>query len=159
MKTVAVPFLLMILGAYSLFGQNSPVRYTYDASGNRQLRTREINLSPMSGRSSNSAVSSHAEETRTEGVAAPEAYHDVLGERKVVIYPNPTQGLIRIEFRGYGEMKTARLLLYDVQGKLLRQANSVEPSSTLDLSSYPAGVYILQMIEGNAKSVWKIIKE
>jgi hypothetical protein len=86
-------------------------------------------------------------------------YEDLLGERKAVLYPNPTQGMIRIEFRGYDDMKNARLLLYDIQGKLLRQIRKVEPSNTFDLSSYPAGMYILQMIEGKAKSEWKIVKE
>ena len=135
------------------------VNYEYDAAGNRILRTKIIKLTQL-GSNTNSPVSDGSDTEAISDQARVEIRHDdLLGERKVTIYPNPTQGLIRIEFQGYGVIKDARLLLFNMQGKLLRQINKAEPSNTLDLSSYPAGMYILQMIEGKAKSEWKIIKE
>lgn len=128
------------------------VEYGYDAAGNRILR-KVITLQKKSGSAAAAAGDQPVE------VPAPEIYGDLPGERKVVIYPNPTQGMLRIEFRGYGDMAGIRLLLYNVQGRLLWQAGRVEPSGTLDMSAYPAGMYILQMTEGKAKSEWKIIKE
>ena len=133
------------------------VSYEYDAAGNRILRTKTINLT-RDGSKTKSAMSEQNTGTTPEKIAEVR-HEDLLGERKVVIYPNPTQGMIRVEFQGHDIMNDARLLLYDIQGKLLRQVNKVEPSNTLDLSQYPAGMYILQMIEGKAKSEWKIIKE
>ena len=131
------------------------VECQYDAAGNRILRTKTINLTREGGKTKSGMSGS---QNTTEIARAEEKYEDLLGERKVLIYPNPTQGMIRIEFQGY-LIKDARLLLYDIQGKLLRQVNRVEPSNTLDLSQYPPGMYILEMIEGKAKSEWKIVKE
>ena len=137
------------------------VAYEYDAAGNRILRTKTITLTREGGSMLKSSTGDGGQNTEnaTEQALAEVRYDDLLGERKVTIYPNPTQGMIRIEFQEYGEMKDARLLLYDVRGKLLRQVNKVNPSNTLDLSSYPVGMYVLQMIEGKTKSEWKIIKE
>ena len=135
------------------------VEYEYDATGNRILRTKTINLSRGGGMTKSAVSNGQNTENISDMALAEVRNEDLLGERKVVIYPNPTQGMIRIEFQGYGVVKDARLLLFNMQGKLLRQINKAEPSNTLDLSQYPAGMYILQMIEGKAKSEWKIIKE
>ena len=137
------------------------VTFSYDPAGNRTSRiiTMPKYPSPKDSTGMNKSASGDAE-SQSE-FASSQHYDDMLGERKVTIYPNPTQGLIRIDFQGYadGEMTDARLLLYDMNGRLLLQVNKPEPSHTLDLSSYPAGMYILQMMEGKAKSEWKIVKE
>ena len=153
-----INFLLLFLMIWlvpELWGQQ--VEYVYDTAGNRTQRkiiTMKSSSSPE-GSMTKSAVANSDGQAKVE----IQKYEDMLGERKVLIYPNPTQGMIRIEFQGYGDMKGVRMLLYDTQGKLLRQVNKVEPSGTLDLSLFPAGMYILQMMEGKAKSEWKIVKE
>jgi len=150
--------LLMMWFIPDVWGQQ--VEYVYDAAGNRTQR-KIITLpksSPEEGGMSKSSVADPVQPS--EAIATvPERYDDMLGERKIVIYPNPTQGLLRIEYQGGGELKNARLLLYDMQGKLLLQFNKVEPSQMFDLSPHPAGMYILQIIEGSFKSEWKIVKE
>ena len=137
------------------------VEYIYDAAGNRTQRKIIIMKSSDSpeGNMTKSAVTDTNGQTEVAATPEIQRYDDMLGERKIVIYPNPTQGLLRIEYQGGGDLKNARLLLYDMQGKLLRQFNKVEPSQMLDLSPHPAGMYILQIIEGAAKSDWKIVKE
>ena len=153
--------ILMICLIPEVWGQT--VSYEYDAAGNRKLRTKIINLT-KSGMTKSATGDGQNSQTPPQTVLAETRHDDLLGERKVTIYPNPTKGLIRIEFQEYTlqevrSMENARLLLYNIQGKLLRQIVKVEPTNTLDLSTYPAGTYILQMIEGKAKSEWKIVKE
>ena len=161
-----MPFFLFLMMWFvpCVLGQTpQTVSYEYDAAGNRILRSKIITMKSSSSSTEGSKTKSAIADpnANTDVVASSEIqkYEDLLGERKVTIYPNPTQGLLRVDFHGYGDMKAARLLLFDMHGKLLRQMNKVDPSNTLDLSQYPAGMYILQMIEGNAKSEWKIVKE
>ena len=161
MNRVHIPYrlacfaLLLTCLTPDLWGQK--IEYAYDAAGNRILR-KVISLrgdDTAEGGRSKSAVT----DVGMPDEAMAVSYEDRLGERKVLIYPNPTQGWLRIEFQEYGELRGARMLLYDIQGRLLRQINHVEPSNILDLSQYPAGMYILQMIEGAGKNEWKIVKE
>jgi len=180
MKKILLIFLMMWF-VPKIWGQK--VEFIYDDAGNRKLRkvftmkssTLPKDTGAVSTSMTKSAVTGGNENhSDVFATLVPENYEDMLGERKVTIYPNPTQGLIRIEFevsgltssrdaplktQNNGNLQDARLLLYDVQGKLLRQVNRVEQSNILDLSAYPAGTYILLMIEGKAKSEWKIIKE
>ena len=157
MKTIALLFLMTCI-VPELWGQK--VEYYYDAAGNRHLRkVISMNKSAVSGSEGESGYGKMDNGYSFGETPPPERYEDMLGERKVLIYPNPTQGILRIDFQGYGNLKDARLLLYDIQGKPLQQVNKVDPSVILDLSLYPSGMYILRMLEGNAKSEWKIVKE
>ena len=156
-----LPLFILLLLAPEVFGQ--AVAFGYDAAGNRTSRV--IDLSPQNSSQSSSFedidsfYDDNLPQTRSTVREETPRYEDKLGERNVIIYPNPTRGMIRIEFQGYGEMDNARLLLYNIQGNLLLQENNVESSATLDLSSYPAGMYILILIEGSARSEWRIIKQ
>ena len=156
MKTIFL-FFLMMWFVPVVWGQK--VEYVYDAAGNRTQR-KVITLQKTSKEDDEATSTATVPHYLSDAIAtAPEGFDDMLGERKIVIYPNPTQGLLRIECSGGGELKDARLLLYDMQGRLLRQIKMFESSQILDLSQYPEGVYILQIIEGVAKSEWKIVKE
>jgi len=157
MKKIFFFFLITYL-IPNVLGQH--VEYVYDAAGNRTQR-KVITLpksSPKEGGMTKSSVTDPFQSSEAMATVS-ERYEDMLGERKIVIYPNPTQGLLRIEYQGGGDLKNARLLLYDMQGKLLLQFNKIEPSQMLDISLHPAGMYILQIVEGAAKSEWKIVKE
>ena len=158
-------FLMMIWFVPDALGQQ--IKYTYDDSGNRTHRTIVLQQPPQSSPSSKGSPTvedtpkTRASISEMDGYAKYEEprYEDMLGERKVIIYPNPTQGMIQIEFQGYGKMNNARLLLYNMQGGLLIQVNNVESNATLDLTPYSAGMYILILIEGVSRSEWKIIKQ
>jgi len=135
--------------------------FIYDAAGNRTQRNVIILQNTTSQSLTKSATtndSSHPE-TRAATFEMPPFFDDMPGERKVIIYPNPTQGMLRIEFQGYDDMRSIRLFLFDLQGRALQQVTGVNPSHTLDMTSYPSGMYILQIIDDNARSEWKIVKE
>ena len=161
-KVAIIPFFMFMFFVPQLRAQK--VEYVYDAAGNctqRKVITLPKSSPEERGEEKGMTKSAVTDSKQQSEIIAtvPPKYEDMLGERKIVIYPNPTQGLLRIECQSDGELKDARLLLYDMQGRLLRQVNKVEPSQMLDLTPHPAGIYILQMIEGAAKSEWKIVKE
>jgi len=147
MKNIYTLLFLFFLVVLQIEGQ--AIKYDYDASGNRIKREKVIALK--------SAELNEEDEDDYED--AEDFYEDFFGERKVVIYPNPTKGVLRVDFQNYGNTDDMQLIIYDMQGKLLQQIINVSIQTILDLTSYPTGVYLLLLIEGDEKSQWKIVKE
>lgn len=59
------------------------------------------------------------------------------------VYPNPTNGQVWLELpQG---VQTAHGTLYDLQGRQVQQQELTAISNTLDLSTVPAGMYVLQL--------------
>ena len=146
---IILPILIMIWLVPDVLGQS--VSFTYDDAGNRTQRTIVLQQAPQTRAS--------VTETETQAKLETPRYEDILGERKVIIYPNPTSGMLQIELQGYGKLGDVRLLLYNLQGSLLLQVNNVESYTTLDLTPYPAGMYIMILKENMLRSEWKIIKQ
>ena len=86
---------------------------------------------------------------------------DLLGKNnlKLVVYPNPTDGIINIQ--GNNSLKTYNLVLTDMQGNVI----SVEKSQTghdgtirqMDLSRFAKGVYLMQLYNHDESYVEKVI--
>ena len=85
---------------------------------------------------------------------------DLHDRRIVYVYPNPTKGTFLIDFQEYNNMDNVRVMIYNLQGNLLQHIEKVENSRKfINLAPYPPGIYILQVIDGNIKDEWKIVKE
>ena len=69
------------------------------------------------------------------------------------IYPNPTRGPLFIEI---AEQELQQVELFDLPGKTL--LNSHDKTNQLDISSLPAGVYVLKVTTVNGIATKKIIK-
>jgi len=57
----------------------------------------------------------------------------------LIIYPNPTYGIIMIECE-----PNSMLQIYNLSGKMLYQKTSASDKETIDLSAYPNGVYLIK---------------
>ena len=88
-----------------------------------------------------------------------EMYEDNADGQKVIIYPNPTKGQLKIEIQGDEKITNSLIYLYDLSGKLLINKKQYDSNIPLDLSNYSPGVYILKIIMGGKTSEWKIVKE
>ena len=86
-------------------------------------------------------------------------FEDDLGNKKVLIYPNPTRGQLQIELIGYDKETKTNLFLYNLSGALLMSKSITNSSEIIDLSIYTVGMYILKIVWGDKTSEWKIIKE
>lgn len=75
-----------------------------------------------------------------------------INNPQIEIYPNPTRGIINIT----GLTQPAEVMLYSIQGKLLKAVNHVV--STIDISDLPAGVYILNLTSGDQVLRERIVK-
>lgn len=126
--------------------------FSYDASGNRANRTMqtiELGLPTKSGSKNNSEEKEVKEE---------EYAFQKLADGNVRIYPNPTQGELKVSLEGFETTEGISLMLYNIQGQLIENKEIVSNLSELDLTSQASGIYFLKLVRGNEKLDYKIIK-
>ena len=148
-KILSRKYATVIIVCISLmFGTDSfaDINYEYDAAGNRVLR----NVIPMM----QARQMADDLEEQTTGI-----FEEELPEMKITISPNPTKGLLQVEISNAENLQDVKILLYNPQGALILQLSNLSELTTLDISSYSDGIYLMQIVSGkNSISTWKIIK-
>ena len=74
---------------------------------------------------------------------------------QLVVYPNPTDGLINIS--SSVDITITNTVIYDLTGKTLYQ--SKQNLHQLDVSSFPSGIYILNLTSDKGSASYKLIKK
>ena len=71
------------------------------------------------------------------------------------IYPNPTDGKVKIE---YVSAKNIKIFLIDLSGKTLleKQEKGISDSSEIDLSNYVSGIYFIKISSENWTGIGKV---
>jgi len=87
-----------------------------------------------------------------------ETFEELFENKKITIYPNPTIGLVTVEI-SIREKDLARIVIYDIKGKLLLEYKNVSSITEIDLSNKPSGTYLLKIFIDNKPTTWKIIKQ
>lgn len=141
--------LVALLAACSLhvWGQTR-FEYLYDNAGNRIKR--QI------------VVLSKAPQLKS-GVVQPQEPQptvESIGRQKVKIYPNPTDGYIRVELEGFDDSKISRFTvqLFTSYGKQLMENVMGASLFEVDMSRYQTGAYILNLLFTDQRLSFKIIK-
>ena len=141
---IIVICLLLIYFCPMLHSQaQDTIAYRYDAAGNRLSRTIVM--------SSKTTPASPMEEK-------PVVYTELFAEIQLKIYPNPTDGLLKVEISNLPEGETAQIRLYAMSGQLITSFNKVSKAVDVNISGQPAGVYVMRIEAGNFRTEWKIIK-
>jgi len=145
MKTIVKLILLGFFATACLqvLHSQDTVSYGYDAAGNRISRTIVIQL--------RSATAPEEEEQ-------PVVYSEMLSDIEVRIYPNPTDGLLKVEIRNLPEDQTADILLYNLSGNLISSQRGITDFTDINISSQPSGTYLMKILAGKSQTEWKIIK-
>ena len=73
----------------------------------------------------------------------------------VVVYPNPTTGMIQIQ---NSESRIQNVEVYDAYGKLLNVVNVNDNTAALDLSGYAAGTYFVKIMTENGMVTKRIVR-
>jgi len=73
-------------------------------------------------------------------------------ENEYHIYPNPTTGIVTIE-----GTKDAQVIVYNVIGEVVFNTDNASDNTTVNLSSFAAGNYIVKIIDDNSVITKKII--
>ena len=80
-----------------------------------------------------------------------------MNNEQLTIYPNPTNGELRIE---NGELRMENVEIFDVYGRKVSSHHHINTSSHhLDVSQFPAGVYFLKIRTEAGEVVKKVVKE
>jgi Zn-dependent metalloprotease/PKD repeat protein len=84
---------------------------------------------------------------------------EMVSNEKVKVYPNPTKGIIEISKAGAFE-SDYKIEVFNFQGSLIQTAGKQkdELHSQIDLSGYPAGVYMIAVSTKNGSNQFRIIK-
>jgi len=143
LKTTLV-FISLTFIVQTNFSQNK-VSYAYDAAGNRTNRTIVMQ---------SKSIAQPDEETDNN-----RALSETLNDINVNIYPNPTEGRIRVDIENLPEGETFNLNLYSLSGHLIVSKKSIASSTEINISGHQKGVYILKIIIGKQQTEWKIIKK
>jgi hypothetical protein len=146
MKKLSV-FLMMFLFITSLNCYSQTIYYSYDEAGNRTKKTIYLDKGSI-----------RAKAPAQEPVKPVE--DNSLKVQKIRIFPNPTEGILRIEISGGDENNSdVRISVTDVNGKVIIDKPNEGLITEINLSSYPDGLYILILRQGSQISKWKVIKK
>jgi hypothetical protein len=76
----------------------------------------------------------------------------------IMAYPNPATNTITVDLNGL-QNNSGTLTLTDIAGKALYTTNATEASLNIDMSSLPAGIYMIRYSDKDQKQVLKITKQ
>ena len=72
------------------------------------------------------------------------------------VYPNPTNDVVNLQFETASKHV---ITLTDLSGKVLLLQEVNDSMVRLDMSCYPAGVYLLIVVDGEQRSTTRVVKE
>ncbi|MBO7488749.1 MAG: T9SS type A sorting domain-containing protein [Bacteroidales bacterium] len=147
MKTKILFFLLLFSCIISTYAQNTiPLEYTYDNAGNRICR-KVIDLDNLM-------------QMRSKGRIVDTSYLvDNLQSIKINVSPNPTYGIINVTMDNIQINKDISIRIFDSMGHLLDRQNKSGNSFYVDLAAYPSGFYLVDIVAGDERTTWKIVKQ
>lgn len=87
-------------------------------------------------------------------VGSATGINQIAGNNQLTVYPNPTDGILHIQSTGV--LQTVKVL--NSLGEIVQQFTLNASKLSIDLSSYPAGIYTLYLQEeGKISAVGKIV--
>ncbi len=89
-------------------------------------------------------------------------YEQTSAEEIVVeVFPNPAyyQVQVQLESTSYNSLPLMEVSLFDMQGNQLHYQLDSDGYLGIDISSLPAGIYLIQVIVGNKQFIERFIKE
>lgn len=70
-------------------------------------------------------------------------------ENNLMVWPNPTSGLVQLRFSDNMPASGLDIYIYDIYGRLIQSKHCLSEQFTLDLNPYAQGVYILRVYQQN----------
>lgn len=81
-------------------------------------------------------------------------------EKNVLVYPNPSTGIVHIDINGFNGRKT-ELRILNVIGSVIYRESLIEFNGrftkTLDLSRFASGLYYVKLESDNASEMRKLV--
>lgn len=87
------------------------------------------------------------------------SFTDDIDKRNVKIYPNPTQGQLRVDISRLDNGDKCTLSLFTISGDLIFKDSNAGTTNNIDISNQEPGLYLLKITVNENTSTWKIIKQ
>jgi len=79
---------------------------------------------------------------------------DQFHESKLKVYPNPTSGILKVDFKTYS---VKQISLFNMGGKQVMAQSSSEERVWIDVTKYPVGTYLLQISGEEVNETVKVL--
>ncbi|RYD54815.1 MAG: T9SS type A sorting domain-containing protein [Sphingobacteriales bacterium] len=83
---------------------------------------------------------------------------NVNGQLLIMAYPNPAKNTITVDLNGL-QNNAGLLMLSDITGKVVYSKQATAASMSIDMSSMPAGIYLLKYSDKEQNQVLKVTKQ
>ena len=155
MKKTFLFFMFSLLFAGILLAQQN-IKFAYDPAGNCISRT--IVLGP-NGAPNRAPDNVPQLDTEVEEEAAPTFVEQLTADLQVKIYPNPTRGFLQVEIIGNENDNKTQIAVFNQNGQQVIATQSSGQLTSVDMSSFPAGIYILRLSINERIENYTIIKK
>ena len=92
------------------------------------------------------------------GTSLPSAIKETTVFNDIIMYPNPTKNTITIDVQK-NETNNATIELINLLGETLIHQKITTKKTTINLSNYSQGIYLVKFSNQNGNKVYKVIKE
>ena len=146
---------------------STALQYYYDQAGNRYQRRIDLicisNCFTDGGGNSRTTASTDPNSNSLPPEKQAEKQAAVFADEHfgagVRLYPNPVTSILTIDLAATEIVAPALLYLYDTDGRLIQTQNLTQGiSNTLDMSALVSGMYIVRLVQADAVSDWKVVK-
>ncbi len=80
-------------------------------------------------------------------------------EAGIKVFPNPTRARVNVSVSNTLFADTGDVSVYNLMGELLQTSTISGPQTSIDLSAYPTGIYLVRTNISGVRSTSKVIKE
>jgi len=161
MKKLIFSVIFLSFAIMQLHSQNNgSVNFEYDNSGNCIVKYKTIVMYSASAPTDENEIITDSAAILNDAAGSTQVQiEDSVGEVNIVIYPNPTDGILNIMIQNSDGQTPVNYVLMQSSGKYLFGGATSDNPFALNLSGFSNGVYLLRLtINGNTRT-YKIIKK
>jgi|WetSurSiteA1Bulk_404760.scaffolds.fasta_scaffold01956_4 hypothetical protein len=140
--------ILMFMSCMAIRGQSIPLQAIATAGGNGQ--NSEVAVAWILGEPF-VATFSAGNSVLTQGFLQPTLVVTAISgleglSESINAYPNPSQDVLIIQMDN-NELKDMQYMFFDLNGRLLEKNRLIKTHTAIDMTNYPAGVYLLKITQ------------
>jgi hypothetical protein len=125
------------------------VSYEYDAAGNRTQRMMKTLF-----------ISTTKSASADDSTEFNMPLEEEVGVRQIILYPNPTKGMLKVTIIGGEDNDRYQATVYDQNGRLVLQRQLTgDGDMDIDLTNKSTGYFFLNLLVNDERKSYKIIKE
>lgn len=88
-----------------------------------------------------------------------DCFSESIAKQDIKIYPNPTDGIIKVEISGFEDTDICEVSIFNASGQQLLSQRASSYITEVNIVTQPKGIYIMRILLNGNDSIWKIIKK